>query len=171
MRSVEARLPHLPDTNWPAAQDFAVLDRKAMYRVAVDEAMRGLSEGGVPIGSALVVGESLIASGSNKRVQESSPILHAEIDCLRKAGRPNPAWSGARILFTTLSPCLMCAGAAINYAVDEVVIGENVNFEQSEQVLRDFGVKVTVLNDKPTREMFGDWTANHAELWNEDIGR
>lgn len=65
----------------------------------------------------------------------------------------------------------MCAGAAINYAVDEVVIGENVNFEQSEQVLRDFGVKVTVLNDKPTREMFGDWTANHAELWNEDIGR
>ena len=95
MRSVEARLPHLPDTNWPAAQDFAVLDRKAMYRVAVDEAMRGLSEGGVPIGSALVVGKSLIASGSNKRVQESSPILHAEIDCLRKAGRPNPRPAGS----------------------------------------------------------------------------
>lgn len=148
-----------------------MLDRNAMYRVAVDEAMKGLSEGGIPIGSALVVGETLIAAGSNKRVQESSPILHAEIDCLRKAGRPNATWTGARILFTTLSPCLMCAGAALNYAIDEVVIGENTNFEQSEQILREFGVKVTVLDDKSTREKFQDWIENHTDLWNEDIGR
>ncbi len=157
--------------NWLAARDFAVLDREAMYRVAVDEAMRGLGEGGLPIGSALAVGETLVASGSNKRVQESSPVLHAEIDCLRKAGRPDPTWTGSRILFTTLSPCLMCAGAALNYAIDEVVIGENVNFEQSEQILRNFGVKVTVLNDEPMRELFRDWIEKHPKLWNEDIGR
>jgi creatinine deaminase len=157
--------------NSPEARDFAVPDRKEAYRAAVNEAMSGLEAGGIPIGSALLVGDVLVASGSNKRVQENSPILHAEIDCLRKAGRPRSTWTGQRILFTTLSPCLMCAGASLNYAIDEIVIGENRNFEQSERILRDFGVKVTVLDDEEMALLFGGWIASHPELWNEDIGR
>lgn len=146
-------------------------DRNEAYRVAVNEAMAGLEVGGIPIGSALLVGDSLISSGSNKRVQENSPILHAEIDCLRKAGRPKSTWKGKRILFTTLSPCLMCAGASLNYSIDEIVIGENENFEQSERILQDFGVKVTVLEDKEMSMQFRNWIENYPELWNEDIGR
>jgi len=157
--------------NWPAVQDFAVPDRDEAYRVAVSEAMLGLEAGGIPIGSALLIGDSLIASGSNKRVQEGSPILHAEMDCLRKAGRPQKSWQGQRVLFTTLSPCLMCAGAALNYAIDEIVIGENRNFEQSERILHDFGVKVTVLDDPDMTRKFRTWIDSNHELWNEDIGR
>jgi cytosine/creatinine deaminase len=144
---------------------------REQYLSALSAAQRGLESGGIPIGSALYCGDTLIATGHNQRVQKSSPILHAEIDCLGNAGRPDPKWKGKLVLFTTLSPCYMCAGAALIYGVSEVVIGENKTFAESEDLLISKGIRIHQLQDEKTFAMFSDWTRKNPEIWFEDIGR
>ena len=142
---------------------------EARYRTAFDQAMQGLAEGGIPIGGALYLGDELLATGRNRRVQESSPIIHGEIDVFRNAGRPQPSWYGQLTLYTTLSPCYMCAGASSIYGITTLVIGENRNFSESEDFLKSRGVEIIVLDDPETLEMFGSWTAANQDLWFEDI--
>ncbi len=139
------------------------------YRRALDEALLGLSEGGIPIGGALYLDDVLLATGHNRRVQEGSPIIHGEIDVFRAAGRPKSDWHGRLTLYTTLSPCFMCAGASMIYGVTTVVIGENRNFQESEELLSRRGVELVVLDDPETLDMFTRWTSSNQELWFEDI--
>ena len=146
-------------------------DLEARYQAALQAALKGLAEGGIPIGAALYAGDTLVASGHNQRVQKSSPILHGEIDCLSNAGRPDPLWAGRMTLFTTLSPCYMCAGAALIYGVSDIVIGENSSFNESEELLAERGVRVHHLHDAATFDMFDAWTRANPHVWFEDIGR
>src|SRR5271166_4795027 len=113
---------------------------------AIDEAKRGLSEGGIPIGSVLVLDGKIIGRGHNQRKQQESPILHAEIDCLRDAGRKQPAEYRRCILYSTLSPCDMCSGAVLLYRIPIVVIGENRNFQGPEEYLRKRGVDLRIVD-------------------------
>lgn len=138
------------------------------YRVALAQALQGRDEGGVPIGGALFLDDTLLAEGRNRRVQENSPIMHAEIDVLRAAGRPMPSWKGELTLYTTMSPCLMCSGAAVLYRVHTVVIGESQTFDANEDLLRQHGINVVTLHDAETLDMFTRWAADHRELWAED---
>jgi cytosine deaminase len=146
-----------------------VSDHDDRYRVALEQAMLGLDEGGIPIGGALFIGDELVGAGRNRRVQEDSPIIHGEIDVFRSAGRPRFDRSKRLTLYTTLSPCYMCAGASMIYGVHTVVIGENKNFEESEKLLTSRGVELIVLDDPETLAMFTEWTRTHQELWFEDI--
>ncbi len=150
-------------------QVSVVLSHEERYQSALEQAKVGLGEGGIPIGGALFLGDELIATGRNRRVQENSPIIHGEIDVFRAAGRPQHSWYGSLVLYTTLSPCYMCAGASSIYGVTTLVIGENTNFSESEDLLTSRGIEVIVLNDPETLEMFTDWTRAHQELWFEDI--
>ena len=138
------------------------------YERAREAALRGLREGGIPIGAALFIGDRLVSQGWNKRVQQDSPILHAEMDCLAKAGRPDLRWRGRRVLYTTLSPCFMCAGASLIFGLDEIVIGENRTVSESENLLASRGVVVRILDDEDTFEMFSSWAGTHKALWAED---
>ncbi len=146
-------------------------DLEDRYQAALQAALKGLAEGGIPIGAALYAGDELVATGHNQRVQKSSPILHGEIDCLSNAGRPDPAWRGRMTLFTTLSPCYMCAGASMIYGISDIVIGENRTFSESEDLLVERGVRVHHLHDDSTIEMFDAWTRANPHVWFEDIGR
>ena len=158
-----------PATSEQEGQGSAVPSHEERYKVALEEARCGLQEGGIPIGGALYMGDELIATGRNRRVQEDSPIIHGEIDVFRAAGRPRASWYGSLVLYTTLSPCYMCAGASCIYGVTTLVIGENQNFSESEDLLKSRGINVIVLNDLETLEMFTDWTSSHQDLWFEDI--
>lgn len=146
-----------------------MLSHEERYQSALEEAKLGLSEGGIPIGGALYLGDELIATGRNRRVQEDSPIIHGEIDVFRAAGRPQPSWYGSLVLYTTLSPCYMCAGASSIYGVTTLVIGENRNFSESEDLLKSRGIEVIILDHPETLDMFTNWTSTHQELWFEDI--
>jgi cytosine deaminase len=139
-------------------------------RAAFNEAMKGLSEGGIPIGSVLVADGRIIGRGHNRRVQEGSAIKHAEMDCLENAGRQKAAVYRKATLYSTLSPCDMCSGAVLLYGIPKVVIGENVNFKGPEVYVRSRGVSVEVLNDRECVEMMRDFIKKCPELWNEDIG-
>ncbi len=141
------------------------------YAVALQAARTGLAEGGIPIGSALFAGDRLLATGWNQRVQKSSAILHAEMDCLQNAGRPRASWGDRLVLYTTLSPCMMCAAASLIYGVTDVVIGDNKTFVAGEELLSRSGVTLHVINDEETIKMFSKWTLANPELWSEDIGR
>ena len=137
---------------------------------AIDEAESGLNEGGIPIGSVLVVDGEIVGRGHNQRIQKASPILHAEMDALENAGRL-PASSYRRaIIYTTLSPCAMCTGAILLYGIPKVVIGENHTFMGSEDLLRSRGVDVVVVDDLRCVTMMETFIAAHPDLWNEDIG-
>lgn len=135
---------------------------------ALAAALRGLSEGGIPIGAALAAGDDVIAVGCNQRVQQGSPILHGELDCLQRAGRPQPEWKRPLTLFTTMSPCYMCAGAALVYGIDRIVIGENRTSAHAEWLLAAHGVHVDVLDDAAAWDMFESWRVEHMQLWGED---
>lgn len=137
---------------------------------AIEEARLGLAEGGIPIGSVLVIDGRIVGRGHNRRVQRSSAVLHAEMDCLENAGRLGAAEYRRAILYSTLSPCDMCTGAILLYAIPRVVVGENQTFQGPERYMRDRGVEVTVLNDPRCVEMMRDFIASRPELWNEDIG-
>lgn len=139
-------------------------------RAAFNEAMKGLSESGIPIGSVLVVDGRIIGRGHNRRVQVGSAIKHAEMDCLENAGRQKAAVYRKATLYSTLSPCDMCSGAVLLYGIPKVVIGENVNFKGPEAYVRSRGVDVEVLNDRECVEMMCDFIKKCPELWNEDIG-
>lgn len=142
----------------------------AFLKEAYDEAMRGLSEGGVPIGAVLVKDGVVIGRGHNRRVQRGSAILHAEMDALENAGRLDAKAYSQCVLYTTLSPCPMCSGAALLYKIPKVVIGENVNFMGEEELLVQRGVKLEVLQDEACIAMMASFIAARPELWNEDIG-
>ncbi len=139
-------------------------------RVAIAEAEAGLREGGIPIGSVLVHDGAILGRGHNRRVQQGSAVLHAEMDALERAGRLNAAVYRACTLYTTLSPCAMCSGAILLYGIPRVVIGENRTFLGEEELLRSRGVIVEVVQDPECIRMMREFIAAHPELWNEDIG-
>ena len=137
---------------------------------AIEEAEAGLREGGIPIGSVLVYEGGIIGRGHNRRVQQGSPTLHAEIDALERAGRRRAAVYRHSILYTTLSPCAMCSGAILLYGIPTIVIGENTTFRGEEDLLRDRGVTLTVLQDPTCIELMARFIEGHPAVWNEDIG-
>ena len=139
-------------------------------KAALEEARRGLAEGGIPIGSVIVHKGKIIGRGHNQRIQKKSPILHGEMDALENAGRLHAKVYRECILYTTLSPCSMCSGAILLYGIPEVVIGENVNFMGEEELLKSRGVKVKVLQDTACISLMSDFIKEKPELWNEDIG-
>ena len=139
-------------------------------QAAIEEARIGQREGGIPIGSVIVHQGRIIGRGHNRRVQQGSAILHAEMDALENAGRLPAKLYHHAVLYTTLSPCAMCTGAILLYAIPKVVIGENQNFAGEEALLRSRGVQVEILQDADCVEMMRDFIARRPELWNEDIG-
>jgi cytosine deaminase len=138
---------------------------------AIEEAKKGLSEGGIPIGSVLVHEGKIIGRGHNQRVQRGSVIHHGEMNCLENAGRQSAAVYRECTLYTTLSPCPMCTGAILLYAIPRVVIGENMTFLGAEDSLRAAGVQVEVRQDAECIRMMREFIEKNPELWNEDIGR
>ena len=137
---------------------------------AITEARKGLAAGGIPIGSVLVLDGAIVARGHNQRVQKSSAVLHAEMDCLENAGRLSAADYQRATLYSTLSPCDMCSGAILLYGIPTVVVGENRTFQGPEDYVRSRGVNVTVLDDQDCVRLMRDFIAARPELWNEDIG-
>jgi len=138
---------------------------------AVEEARQGGREGGVPIGSVLVVDGRIVGRGHNRRVQRGSAVLHAEMDCLENAGRLTATDYVKATLYSTLSPCDMCSGAVLLYGIRRVVIGENTTFHGPESYLRARGVELVLADDPRCVEMMREFIAARPELWNEDIGR
>ena len=139
-------------------------------QAAIDEAQKGLSEGGIPIGSVLVHENKIIGRGHNRRVQNGSPILHGEMDALENAGRLSAKIYRECIIYTTLSPCSMCSGAIALYEIPKVVIGENQTFKGEEDWLISKGVELHVINDQQCIQMMQSFIQNRPKLWNEDIG-
>jgi len=135
---------------------------------AVGEARQGLSEGGIPIGSVLVKGERMLGRGHNRRVQEESPVLHAEIDCLRNAGRIG-SFRGTT-LYSTLMPCYLCAGAVVQFNIPKVVVGESRTFAGAREFMESHGVEVVDLDLDECVAMMEAFIAARPDLWNEDIG-
>lgn len=137
---------------------------------AIDEAGLGLAEGGIPIGSILVLDDQIVGRGHNRRVQKASAILHGEMDALENAGRLIATEYRRSLLYTTLSPCEMCTGAILLYGIPTVVIGENRTFQGSEDLLVQSGVEVVVVDDQRCFDMMAGFIQARPELWNEDIG-
>ncbi len=145
-------------------------DDRTFMQAAIDEARAGRAEGGVPIGAALVIGGEVRGVGRNQRVQLGSAIRHGETDCLENIGRLPASEYRRATLYTTLSPCPLCAGAVLLYGIPRVVIGENRTFEASEELLRSRGVEVEVLDLPECRALMEEFLAAEPALWNEDIG-
>ncbi len=137
---------------------------------AIDEARKGLSVGGIPIGSVLVIDDRIVGRGHNQRVQKGSSVLHAEMDCLENAGRLTTADYKNAVLYSTLSPCDMCSGAILLYGIPKVVVGENQSFQGPEDYLRSRGVELDILDDDECRQLMRDFIASNPALWSEDIG-
>ena len=137
---------------------------------AIEEAERGLAEGGIPIGAVLVHGGRILGRGHNRRVQQGSAVLHGEMDAMENAGRIHASVYRASTMYTTLSPCAMCSGAILLYGIPRVVIGENRTFTGEEALLRGRGVEVVVLDDVRCRTLMEGFIAAQPQLWNEDIG-
>jgi len=137
---------------------------------AIEEARKGQSAGGIPIGSVLVIDGRIVGRGHNQRVQKDSSVLHAEMDCLENAGRLSAADYRSAVLYSTLSPCDMCSGAILLYGIPKVAIGENTTFQGPEDYLRSRGVELEILNDEECRQMMREFIAGNPALWNEDIG-
>lgn len=137
---------------------------------AIDEAKKGMSEGGIPIGSVLVIDGRIVGRGHNRRVQKGSAILHAEMDCLENAGRLKAADYRRATLYSTLSPCDMCSGTVLLYGIPKVIIGENHTFRGPEDYVRSRGVEVVIVDSQECRQLMEGFIKNNPELWNEDIG-
>jgi cytosine deaminase len=131
------------------------------------EALKGLSEGGIPIGSILVRDGRIIGRGHNQRVQKGSAILHGEMDCLMNAGRQKSYRD--TIIYSTLSPCMMCSGTITQFKIPRVVIGDAVNFPGAPDFMRSHGIEVEILNQTRLIDMMGEFIRSSPELWNEDI--
>lgn len=138
-------------------------------QAALEEAVKGLEEGGIPIGSVLVRAGEVIGRGHNRRVQKDNPILHAEIDCLQQAGRVGSY--GGMVLYSTLMPCYLCAGAVVQFGIKKVVAGESRTFAGARDFMEQHGVSVTDLDLKECRQLMEDFIRKHPDLWNEDIGK
>jgi len=137
-------------------------------QAAIEEAKKGLDEGGIPIGSVLVKDGEIIGRGHNQRVQQKDPVLHAEIDCLRNAGRIG-SYAGTT-LYSTLMPCYLCAGAVVQFEIKKVIAGESETFGGAREFMASHGVEVVDLDLEDCKAMMRDFIANNPELWNEDIG-
>jgi cytosine deaminase len=137
---------------------------------AIDEALAGRAEGGVPIGSVLVIDGRIVGRGRNRRVQQGSVIRHAEMDCLENAGRLPGADYRRAELYSTLSPCDMCSGAVLLYGIPRVVVGENRSFRGPEEYLRSRGVEVEIADDSDCIALMQEFTAENPALWGEDTG-
>ena len=138
-------------------------------KAAFEEAKKGLDEGGIPIGSVLVKSGQIIGRGHNKRVQQSDPIMHAEIDCLRNAGRRGKYDN--TVLYSTLMPCFLCAGAVVQFGIRKVVVGGSGTFSGASEFLESRGVEVVDLNLTECKHLMRKFIQNNPELWKEDIGR
>ena len=134
---------------------------------AEGEARKGLADGGIPIGSILVRGDTIVGRGHNQRVQKGSAILHGEMDCLMNAGRQRSYRD--TVIYSTLCPCFMCSGTIVQFKIPRVVVGEAVNFPGAPDFLRSQGVEVLILDQPGLVEMMGDFIRAKPELWNEDI--
>ena len=139
-------------------------------KAALDEANKGLTEGGIPIGSVIVHQGKIIGRGHNRRVQLGSAVLHGEMDAFENAGRQPASVYRECTLYTTLSPCAMCSGAILLYGIPRVVVGENITFDGEEELLRSRGVRVEVLQDDACVQMMKSFIEKRPDLWNEDIG-
>jgi cytosine deaminase len=139
-------------------------------QAAIDEARKGLAEGGIPIGSVVVIDGKIVGRGHNRRVQQGSAILHAEMDALENAGRLKAKDYQRAVLYSTLSPCDMCSGTALLYKIPKIVIGENITFQGPEDYVRSRGVELVILNNQECVQLMRDFIAARPELWNEDIG-
>ena len=137
-------------------------------KAAIDEARKGLSEGGIPIGSALVRKGEIIGRGHNKRVQDNDPILHAEIDCLHNAGRVGTYKD--TVLYSTLMPCYLCAGAIVQFGIKKVIAGESKTFAGAKEFMESHGVAVTDLNLAECKQLMKEFIENNPDLWKEDVG-
>ena len=137
-------------------------------KAAIDEARKGLAEGGIPIGSVLARKGKIIGRGHNKRVQDNDPILHAEIDCLRNAGRVG-TYKDA-VLYSTLMPCYLCAGAIVQFGIKKVIAGEAETFAGAREFMESHGVKVIDLNLDECKRLMREFVENNPDLWKEDIG-
>ena len=139
-------------------------------RAAIAEAEEGRREGGIPIGSVLVIEGRIVGRGHNRRVQKGSAILHAEMDALENAGRLTAREYRRAILYSTLSPCDMCSGTALLYRIPRIVIGENQTFRGPEDYVRGRGVEIEVVQHPDCIRLMTEFIRDHPELWNEDIG-
>lgn len=139
-------------------------------RAAIAEARAGLAEGGIPIGSVLVIDGDIVGRGHNRRVQKGSATLHAEMDCLENAGRLKAVDYRRAVLYSTLSPCDMCSGASLLYGIPRIVIGENRTFCGPEAYLRQRGIVLEIVDDEECVRLMRDFIAAQPALWNEDIG-
>ncbi len=135
---------------------------------AIEEARQGLREGGIPIGSVLVIDGQIVGRGHNRRVQDNDPVLHAEIDCLSNAGRVGRYRNA--VLYSTLMPCYLCAGAVVQFGIRKVVAGESRNFAGARELMESHGVQVTDLDNDECRKMMADFIEKNPQLWHEDIG-
>ena len=138
---------------------------------AIEEAIKGQKEGGIPIGSVLIYKDKILGRGHNRRVQKGSAILHGEMDALENAGRQSAYVYPECTLYTTLSPCSMCSGAVLLYGIPKIVIGENKNFIGEEELLRSRGVDISVLQEPSCIKMMSDFIAQNPQLWDEDVGK
>ena len=143
---------------------------RQFLEAAIAEAIAGRDEGGIPIGSVIVIDGEIVGRGHNRRVQRGSAILHAEMDAIENAGRLSAAQYARATLYSTLSPCDMCSGTALLYKIPRVIIGENVTFQGPEEHVRGRGVELIILRDERCITLMKDFIAVHPELWNEDIG-
>jgi len=140
------------------------------FEAAIEEAKKGMDEGGIPIGSVIVIDGQIVGRGHNQRVQKGSAVLHAEMDCLENAGRIKASDYRRATLYSTLSPCDMCSGAVLLYGIPKVVIGENRTFCGPEDYLRSQGVEVVVVDSLECLQLMETFINKNPELWNEDIG-
>jgi cytosine deaminase len=145
-------------------------ERDAFLSAAIEEARKGLAEGGIPIGSVLVIDDAIVGRGHNRRVQRGSAILHAEMDAIENAGRLKARDYQRATLYSTLSPCDMCSGTALLYKIPKIVIGENQTFRGPEDYVRSRGVEIVIVNDAECIRIMQDFIRARPELWNEDIG-
>ncbi|MFH0890077.1 MAG: nucleoside deaminase [Candidatus Aenigmatarchaeota archaeon] len=146
----------------------AVLKDKFMT-AAIAEARKGLREGGIPIGSVLVRKGKIIGSGRNKRIQENDPVIHAEIDCLRNAGRIGTYRNTT--LYSTLMPCYLCAGAVVQFGIKKVVVGESKNLTAARKFMESRGVKVADMDLDECKRLMADFIKKNPKIWKEDIGK
>lgn len=138
-------------------------------QAAIEEAKQSRYENGIPIGSILIRDGKIIGKGHNKRVQDGDPVAHAEIDCLRNAGRVGN-YRGT-VLYSTLMPCYLCAGAVVQFGIKKVVVGESETFPGAREFMESHGVEVIDLNLEECKELMREFIASNPELWNEDIGK
>ena len=147
----------------------SIIDKNNFVVELIKEAQAGLKEGGIPIGSILVLNDKIIGRGHNRRVQDNDPLAHAEIVCLRNAGRIKTY--DQTILYSTLMPCYLCAGAIVQFGIKKIIIGESENFQGAGEFLNSHGVEIINLKSSECHSMMLDFIKKNPKLWNEDIGK